>query len=103
MLVYSLWSISAVETGDSGLKKLISQDHKFTSHIMVLMLVYVVMLMLEKFFHSFRNSDLIGIRNDYIITEFWRSELEKRPELLKKQKMSLLEKFRSKVKTLIIA
>lgn len=84
------------------MKDLVSQDHKFTSHIMILLLVYVIMLILEKFFHSFRTQDLIGIRKDYIITDFWREMFEKRPELLKKKPLSLIEKFKFKVKTLIV-
>lgn len=103
ILFYALWSISSVETGDFDLKNLVSQDHKFTSHVMILLLIYVIMLILEKFFHSFRTQDLIGIRKDYIITEFWRDMFEKRPELLQKKPLSLIEKFRFKVKTLITA
>ena len=53
LLIYSLWSLSGIETGEFSWKDLTNQDHKFTSHIMILLIIYVIMLILEKFFQSF--------------------------------------------------
>lgn len=103
LLVYSLWSISGIETGEFSWKDLTNQDHKFTSHIMILLIFYVILLILEKFFHSFTSQDLIGIRKEYIVTQFWRRELESRKELLSVRHRSLTDKLRFKVKSMIIA
>lgn len=104
LIVFHIFiGVSTIDTGDFDFKAIFTKGQKISSQVVITLLIYVVMIVLEKFFYSFNNSDLIGIRKDPLITDFWREILDSKPYLLEKKPLTLKEKWRIKVRAMIVA
>ena len=81
---------------------------KIDALTMVNLFAYILILVLEVFFYSFKNKiDPIGITKDKIMIQFWRQLVEEKKGIFEKSKKNILkrspiEKLRNHVKALIV-
>ena len=103
LIAYSFKIVATLDTaGEFSLEQVFfNKNRQISSQVVITVLVYVIMLLVEKFFSSSNSKDLIGIRKDPIAKEFWRQVLDERKTGIDKKLMSPKEQLILKVKAII--
>lgn len=106
IIIYSTTILPKINTDKVNLYTIFVQGENIDTFTLANISFYIFLIVTEIYFYSFDNShDSVGIRNDHIITEFYRrsiDEMKKQDITLEKRRLTPIEKFRERVTILVI-